>query len=267
MNTIAKVMAEQWKHTDLIVRMSMYEMKSKYNMHYLGMFWQLLNPLTQIGLYWFVFGLGIRGGAPVGDTPFFLWLIAGLVPWLFISPAVLQASNSVYARVNLVSKMKFPVSVLPSIKIMENAVSLFVMLGISIFIFILNGAFSGLYVLQLLYYIVCLYVLLIGLTLLLSTLSTIIRDVQSMLQSIMRMMMFLLPILWNVNSMPDVMVNILKLNPFFYIIEGFRSSLVGGSWFYQDIPYMLYFWSVSFLILFIGCHVHIKFRHKFVDYL
>ena len=267
MNAVAKVLYEQLKHMHLIFRMSMYEIKSKYNMHYLGMVWQLVNPLTQIGLYWFVFGLGIRGGAPVGDTPFFLWLIAGLVPWLFISPTVIQASNSVYSRVTLVSKMKFPVSVLPTIKIMENTYSLVVMLVIAIVLFAVNGVFSGVYLLQLIYYLVCLYVLLFGLTLLLSALTTIVRDVQSMLQSIMRMMMFLLPIVWNVSTLPEVFVNILKLNPFFYIIEGFRSSLAGGSWFYQDIPYMLYFWSVSILILFIGSHVHMKFRHKFVDYL
>lgn len=267
MNLIWQVLKEQWLHIDLIIQLSLFEVKSKYKMHYLGALWQILNPFLQIGIYWLVFGLGIRGGAPVGDTPFHLWLIAGIVPWLFIGPTVTQASNSVYSKVNVVSKMKFPLSVLPSIKIMENAFTLFIMLIITVFIFLVNGVFSGLYLLQLLYYLFCLYVLIFGITLLLSTLTTIIRDIQSMIQSIMRMMLFVLPIVWNVENLPDFMVQILKLNPFFYIIEGFRNSLLGGKWFYHDPIYMMYFWSISLLILLIGSNVHLKLRHKFVDYI
>lgn len=267
MKLVWQVIKQQFLHRDLIYRLSLYEMKSNYKMHYLGAFWQLMNPLLQIGVYWFVFGLGIRGGSPIGDTPFFLWLLAGLVPWLYISPTLTQASNSVYSKVNVVSKMKFPVSVLPSIKIMENTFTFIIMLIITVVIFLFNGVFSGIYLIQLAYYLVCMWVLLFGLTLLFSTLTTIIRDIQSMIQSGMRMMMFTLPIVWNVSNLPDIAVNILKLNPFYYIIEGIRDSLVGGNWFYQDPAYTLYFWSISLLILFIASSVHFKFRHKFVDYI
>lgn len=267
MNVIMQVMKEQLLHRSLIFRLSFYEVKSTYKMHYLGAFWQILSPLFQIGVYWLVFGLGIRGGAPVGDTPFFLWLLAGLVPWLFISPTVIQGSNSVYSKINVVSKMKFPVSILPSITIVVNSFSFIVMLGILIILLLCSGVFPGWYLLQLPYYLVCLYFLLLGMTLLFSTLTTIIRDVQSMIQSIMRLMMYLLPILWNVENLPTIALNILKLNPFFYIIDGFRNSLLGGEWFFQNSAYTLYFWCISLLIMLVGCNIHLKFRHKFVDYI
>ncbi|WP_404329947.1 ABC transporter permease [Mesobacillus maritimus] len=267
MNLVWQVLKEQLQSLNLIFRLGFYEIRSKYKMHYLGALWQILNPLFQIGIYWFIFGIGIRGGSPVGETPFFLWLIVGLVPWLFIAPTLTQGANSVHTKINLVSKMKFPVSVLPSIKIVGNSFSFFIMLFVTTGILLFNGIFSGLYLIQLPYYLVCLYLLLYGLTLLLSTLTMIIRDIQTMLQSIVRMMMFLLPILWNVNSLPAIFLNILKLNPFFYIIEGFRNSLIGGAWFFDDFAYTLYFWIITILILLIGSKVHIKFRHKFVDYI
>jgi teichoic acid transport system permease protein len=267
MNLVWQVLKEQFLHFNLIFRLSFYEVKGRYKMHYLGAFWQLLTPFIQIGIYWFVFGLGIRGGSPVGETPFFLWLIAGLVPWLFISPTVTQSSNSVYSKINLVSKMKFPVSVLPTITIVGNSFSLFIMLILTLAILLLNGVFSGVYLLQLPYYLFCLYILLTGLSLLLSTLTIIIRDIQNMVQSVMRIMMFILPILWNVDRLPKIYVTVLQLNPFFYIIEGFRNSLIGGKWFYHDLSYTFYFWFISLLILFIGSSVHVKFRHKFVDYI
>jgi teichoic acid transport system permease protein len=267
MNLIWQVLKEQILNLNLIFRLGLYEGKSQYKMHYLGAFWQILNPFIQVGIYWFIFGLGIRGGSAVGETPFFLWLIAGIVPWFFISSTTTQGSNSIYSKINLVSKMKFPVSVLPSIKIIGNSISFINMLLITIVIIMFNGKLPGLYLLQIPYYIFSLYFLLFSLTLLLSTLTTIIRDVQQMVQSIMRIMMYALPILWNVESFPKVIVNILQLNPFYYIIEGFRDSLLGGQWFFEDISYTLYFWFISLLILLIGSSVHLKFRHKFVDYI
>ncbi|MGN1401787.1 MAG: ABC transporter permease [Bacillus sp. (in: firmicutes)] len=267
MNLMKQILKEQALNLHLILRLSVYEVKSTYSMHYLGMFWQVLNPFIQICIYWFVFGFGIRGGAPVEGVPFFLWLIAGLVPWLYISPTVTQGANSIYSKVALVSKMNFPVSVLPSVKIVGNGFSFVAMLVIAWLIIISNGLFSGVYLLQLPYYLLCLCVLLFSVTLLLSTLTTIIRDIQSMVQSFMRIQLYLLPILWNVNSLPPVLLACLKLNPFFYIIEGFRNALLGEAWFFEDPWYTSYFWLMTAIILLIGSSVHLKFRHKFVDYM
>ena len=267
MNFTGQVLKEQFLHLNLIFRLSLYEEKGKYTMHYFGALWQILNPFIQIGVYWLIFGLGIRKGSPVDGTPFFLWLIIGLVPWLYISRTIIQASNSIFAKVNLVSKMHFPVSVLPTIRIIGNSISLIPMIIITIGIAFYYGFFSGAYLFQLIYYLICLYFFLFAITLLLATMTTIIRDVQMMVQSIVRLIMFFLPIVWNVHNFPELFVNILKLNPLFYIIEGFRSSILGGQWFFEDISYTIYFWSISLLILTVGSFLHIKFRNKFVDYL
>ncbi len=267
MNFAWQILKEQWLHINLIFRLSLYEEKGKYTMHYFGALWQVINPIIQIMVYWLIFGLGIRKGHPVDGTPFFLWLIIGLVPWLYISKTITQGTNSIYSKVNLVSKMHFPVSVLPTIKIVGNSISLIPMILITIAIALIYGIFSGVYLFQIFYYLICLYFFLFAITLLLSTLTTIIRDIQMMVQSVVRLLMFFLPIVWNVHNFPDTIVNILKLNPLFYIIEGFRYSLLGGHWFFEELPYTIYFWSFSILILTIGSYLHIKFRNKFVDYL
>jgi teichoic acid transport system permease protein len=267
MNLVLQIMKEQIHHINLIFRLSSYDVKSKYRMHYLGAFWQILNPLVQVMIYWFVFGIGLRGGAPVGDTPFFLWLIVGLYPWIFINQTITLGSNSVYSKIQLVAKMKFPVSVLPVTAIVGNLYTFLILMVILILLLLLNGVTPGIYLLQLPYYIVCMFFLLLGITLLLSTVTTIIRDIQNLVQYVMRMMLYVLPILWNVDELPELFVDIFRLNPIFYIIEGFRFSFLGGEWFYQDIAYMLYFWLITFLILLMGSFVHIKFRHKFIDYI
>ena len=69
--------------------------------------------------------------------------------------------------------------------------------------------------------------LLFCITLLTSTISIIIRDFQQILQFIMRMMFFILPLVWDTSKLSNFIETILKLNPFYYIIEGFRDTFLG----------------------------------------
>lgn len=271
--SVNQVLKEQFEHRELILRMSVFETKGQYQIHYLGTFWQFLSPAIQIAIYWFVFST-IRGGAPVDGTPFFLWLIIALVPWFFISPTMIQGSNSVYQKIGLVSKMNFPVSVLPMIRIIGNSFQFFVMLAILFIIALFYGVKPSLYNLQLIYYVICLFAFLYAFTLLSSTISTLIRDYQVALQSLMRMLLYLSPILWNTSLITNMfetagpyIETALKLNPLFYILEGFRDSILGRAWFFEDIIYMGYFWILTFCLLYFGAKIHIKFRGDFMDYL
>ncbi|WP_042143703.1 ABC transporter permease [Paucisalibacillus sp. EB02] len=264
---IFSILKEQFTHVGLIFRLALYDIKSKYQMHYLGVLWQLFNPLVQVGVYWFVFGIGLRNGAPIGNTPYIVYLLLGLVPWFFVSPTIVQGSNSIYSKVNLVSKMKFPVSILPSITIISNAFNFVVMLIILVIILVLYDINSGVYLLQLPYYMFCLLMFVFAFTLLSSTVSVLIRDFQLLIQSLMKMLFFLTPIFWSLDSFPKEFQRIIELNPFTYLINGFRDTFLGTGWFYKDLVYMFYFWSFTLVLLFIGSILHNNFKNKFVDYL
>lgn len=267
MNYIREVLLEQIKNYQLILKMAKYDTKSKYQMHYLGILWQFIMPIIQIGVYWFIFGLGIRERQPIGDIPFITWLIAGIIPWFFISASIVQASNSVYSKINLVSKMKFPVSALPSISIVSNGFNFAIMLVFAQIVLILNGIYPTTMILQLIYYIFATVALVYALSLLFSTLSTIARDFQNALQSAMRLLFFLTPIVWDPSSLPDIAHNLLKLNPFYYLVDGFRQSFLGQGWIFQAKTYGLYFWLLVTTILLVGSYLHVKFRDKFIDYI
>ncbi|MFP3637010.1 Teichoic acid translocation permease TagG, partial [Bacillus sp. SIMBA_033] len=80
MNALVKILKEQFNSFPLIMRLAVYETKSKYQVNYLGILWQFLNPMIQMLAYWFVFGLGIRGGHDMvlgnGDSvPFIVWML------------------------------------------------------------------------------------------------------------------------------------------------------------------------------------------------
>jgi teichoic acid transport system permease protein len=267
MKAVFEILKEQIINLHLILRLAIYNTKSKYQSHHLGAAWNFLNPVLQIGIYWFVFGIGIRGGKPIGEVPFFIWLMVGLIPWLFLSSAIVQGANSIYTKVSLVAKMKFPVSVLPTISIIGNAfgfVFMLIFLIVLLFIYQIN---PGIYMIQLIYYLICVFVFLFAVSLLLSTISTIIRDFQMLISSFIRMGLYLSGVLWDINSLPEIYVNILKLNPLYYLIDGFRKTFLYHEWFFVDWVYMSYFWILTLLILFTGALIHNKFRKQFVDYI
>jgi teichoic acid transport system permease protein len=267
MKAVIEILKEQYLNLHLILRLASYDIKSKYQSHYLGTVWQFLNPALQIFIYWFVFGMGLRDGHPIDGVPFLVWLLVGLIPWFFISPSIIQGSNSVFTRVSMVSKMKFPVSVLPSITIISNAINFIFMLFILLIVLVVYKVNPGLYLIQLPYYIISLFIFLFSVTLFFSTIATIVRDFQIALQSIMRMMLYLTPILWEMDNLPPLILNILKLNPLYYLIDGFRNTLLGQEWFFQDWNYLIYFWATTLLILFLGANIHLRFRKHFVDYI
>ncbi|MCY7945877.1 teichoic acids export ABC transporter permease subunit TagG [Bacillus atrophaeus] len=275
MNALVKILKEQITSFPLILRLAAYETKSKYQMNYLGVLWQFLNPLIQMLAYWFVFGLGIRKGGAMatgaGEVPFIVWMLAGLIPWFFISPTILDGSNSVFKRIKMVAKMNFPISSLPSVAIAANMVSYFIMTAIYVIVLLACGIYPGLHWLQYIYYFICMIAFLFAFSLFNSTISVLIRDYQFLLQAVTRLLFFLLPIFWDISDKlgtnhPELLP-IVKLNPLFYIIDGFRNSFLDGQWFFHDIKYMLYFWLFTLLLLTVGSILHMKFRDKFVDFL
>ncbi|AGN38139.1 teichoic acids export ABC transporter permease subunit TagG [Bacillus paralicheniformis] len=275
MKALIRVLKEQFLSLPLIIRLAAYETKSKYQMNYLGVLWQFLNPLIQMLAYWFVFGIGIRKSSEmvtgVGEVPFIIWMLAGLIPWFFISPTILDGSNSVYKRINMVAKMNFPISSLPSVAIAANLFSYFVMMAIYVMVLLGFGIYPNLQWLEYIYYLFCMIVFMFAFSLFNSTISVLVRDYQFLLQSVTRLLFFLLPIFWDISTQlgdkHPALLNVIKLNPLFYIIDGFRNSFLGGSWFFEDATYMLYFWLFTFLLLLVGSILHMKFRDKFVDFL
>jgi len=268
--SIRQIFNEQIEHRNLIMRMARFEIRGTYQIHYLGSLWQFISPLIQIAIYFTVFGIGLRGGSAIDDNiPFLPWLLLGLIPWFFIAPTMIQGSNSIYQKLNVVSKMNFPVSVLPTIRIIGNSFQFIVMLGILFVMLLVYKIFPTVYILQLPYYLLCLYLFLFSFSILSSTIATLIRDYQVLLQSLMRMLLYLSPILWNPagERVPDWLGGILKLNPFYYIIEGIRDSFLGGTWFFENGIYTLYFWVFTLIILYFGTIIHFRFRKNFVDYL
>ena len=273
MKSVITVIKEQIEHFYLVRRLSLYELKSQNKNNYLGMAWEIINPSIQILIYWFVFGT-LRERAPVEvggmEVPFITWLIAGFFLWIFFYQSTIEGSKSIYTRLRMLSKMNFPMSVIPNIAIFSKFYIHLFMLVITIIIFQLSGYFVGIYYLQLIYFIFAAFCLIFAISLITSTLSTIIRDVHMFLNSTLRMLLYLSGVLWPITLLSDfpIIMSIMKLNPLFYLIEGYRAAFFGTGWYFiAHWQYSLYFWGLVIVLFLFGSMLHVKFRRHFIDYL
>lgn len=273
MKSAIKVLKEQVENFYLIRRLSLYELKMQNKNNYLGMAWEIINPTIQVMIYWFVFGT-IRNRAPIEvsgeEIPFFTWLLAGFFLWIFFYQSVIQGSKSIYTRLRMLSKMNFPMSVIPNFVIFSKFYIHIIMVAITIIIFQFQGFFVNIYYLQFIYFIIASFCLIFSISLITSTLSTIIRDVHMLLNSTLRMMLYLSGVLWPITLLADfpLIMNLMKLNPLFYLIEGYRASFFGTGWYFiEHWQYSLYFWLLILVLFLFGSMLHVKFRRHFIDYL
>jgi len=267
------VLKEQLDNFYLIRRLSLYELKSTNKNNYLGMAWEILNPSIQIAIYWFVFGT-LRGRDPVSvggmEVPFFSWLLPAFFLWIFFYQSTIQGSKSIYTRLRMLSKMNFPMSVIPSYVIFSKLYVHLIMLSIAIIILQFSGFFINPYYLQLFYFVVASLCFIFAISLITSTLSTIIRDVHMLLNSTLRMLLYLSGVLWPITLLDDwpLIMNLMKLNPLYYLIEGYRHALFGIDWYFiTHWQYSLYFWGLVIVLFLFGSMLHVRFRRHFIDYL
>lgn len=267
MKKVISIIREQFENLPIIFRVSKYEDRATYQSHYLGIAWEFLNPMIQIGIYYLVFGVALHAGQQIDGVNYFAWMMVGIAPWLFINASVLGMSRSVYEKVGLVAKMKFPVSVLPTIRMISQMTAYWVMFGFSIIVLLLSGVTPTIYWLQYIYYFFCMIAFLFAFGIFNSTISILARDYYIALQSIMRMLFYMSGILFNLNSgsFPKVFVRILQINPFNYLVAGFRESFMSEGWFFDHPTQLLLFWSITLMFLLVGSHLHYKFRAHFVD--
>ncbi|MGK9250897.1 ABC transporter permease [Paenibacillus sp. D9] len=263
MNIVAK---EHFKNRYMIVRIALFQLKSTYMSNRLGLLWVLLNPLSQLAVYWVVFGLGIRGGASVEGVPFVLWLSCGLVPWLFIGSGIVQGANSVSSQLGHVSKMKFPLSVLPSITILTQLISHLIMLVMVLIAVVIKYGFFGLSYLGIVYYLIASLSLLSALALFTSTVSAFVRDFRFVIGAVTRALFFITPIMWTVNAKtPELLKKVIHYNPVTYLVDGYRNAMLFNQ-FYIATAYTAGFW-LGVAVLFVwGAFIHVRFRKHFMDY-
>lgn len=248
----------------LLIDLSQKDVKRRFSGTYFGMIWGIVQPLLTIIVYWFVFQFGFRSG-DVGEIPFVLWFICGIVIWLYIAEAFSCASYSFLEYSYLIQKVKFNINILPLVKILSSLYIHILFLAIAIAVCACFGFYPGLKLLQILYYMFAAVMLVYALSLITSSIMVFFRDLNQVISIVLLIGMWGTPIAWSMEMFLPQTQQMLKLNPFYYLVEGYRDAILGRQWFWERPLLGAYFWALTMLVFFIGIAVYTRLKPHFAD--
>lgn len=265
------VLHENFTNLFRIYSIAKYELLADMRDSKLGLFWNFAHPLIQVLTYWFAFGIVFnkKDVTLYGVTvPYIFWMLGGMVVWFFISPCITNGCNAVFSKVNVITKMKFPVSILPATVVMKELFNHLCLMIILVIIYICGGYFPNAYWLELIYYMFCAIVFSISLSMTTSVLNMLARDTRKMVLAFMRLLLYLTPILWSLDQLknaPAIARLIMKVNPIYYVVQGYRDCFFyhNGILFYHNS--MIAFWVITLVLFVFGSCMMYKFKHKFID--
>jgi ABC-type polysaccharide/polyol phosphate export permease len=221
-----------FQRRSLLVVMTARELKARYRGSVLGFFWSLVNPLLLLGVYTFVFSLVFQPRAP-GATPYPLFLVTGLFPWIWVSTSLLEGTVSLTANSGLIRRSVFPVELLPLIPVCSNLVNFVLSLPIIALGLALGRArgfeVGGPAFLLLPLVVVVQLPLVAGLSLGLAALAAHFKDVRDIVNNVLTLGFFLTPILYSLDAVPFAPLRwLVRANPFSPFVVAYQDTLFRG---------------------------------------
>ena len=200
--------------------------------------------------------------------PFFLWLIAGVVPWFYMSDMLTVGTDTIRKYSYLVTKMKFPVSTIPTFVSISKFIVHLILMGIVILIFILMGYPPTIYLLQMPFYMLLMFIFFTIWSLFASLLSSMSKDFGNLVKAMVTAVFWLSGILWNPETITIGWVKkILMINPVTYLTTGFRNCFINQVWFWEQPKRLLYFGIVTAIMLILTIWTYKKLRKEIPDVL
>lgn len=262
------------KSRKLVWNLAKNDIRKKFAGSYFGVIWAFVQPVITVLLYWFVFEKGLNSKATDLRTgieiPFVLWLMAGLVPWFYFQEAMNGGTGVLVEYSYLVKKVVFQIDILPVVKMISALFTHLFFVVFAILIFACMGYYPNPYMLQVIYYSFCMILFTTGLVYATSAVTVFFRDMKEVVAIVLQIGMWVTPIMWNFESMvqiPGWAVTILKLNPMYYIVSGYRDALINQIGFWEYPGLTLYFWVVTAALLLLGTAVFKRLRPHFADVL
>ncbi len=248
-----------YRYRSLIWSLVVRELKARYRGSMLGFFWSFLNPLLLISVYTVVFSVYLR----FNMENYVVHLMSGLLPWIWFSSSLLEASGSILAGGSLIKKILFPAEVLPLVVVISNAINFLLSLPILlVFVFFFDIPI-GLSILSLPLVMLIQFVFMAGLAFMLSALCVRYRDIQHLLGNFLTLWFFATPIIYPLKQIPEKFQFTVRLNPVAPLIFAYQDIF-----YYNRLPSASQLSVVAVMALIVytmGSMVFDKFRGTFAE--
>jgi ABC-type polysaccharide/polyol phosphate export permease len=234
---------------ELLVDLTWRDLRARYKGSALGFAWHFVMPVTQLVVFWILFGVlfGVRPRTGTGEQAYAIFLFVGLLPWTFFASSLQSGAAAIVANAAIVKKVRLPLQLLPASAVLSALVNFVLSLVVLFAVLAVFGPrhVEGVIWLPLLALIQTAMGL--GLAYLLAALNVFFRDVQHILAVLLTAWYFLTPVLFPVAIAADRPRELFLLyaNPMTAVIVGYQRALLDG-----EAPEPLGLaWSAAFALL------------------
>ena len=258
MTTLAEYAASR----ELLGNLTQRELRGKYKRSALGWAWSLINPLALALIFTFVFGVvfqsrleAVGNSTLEGITAYPLFLLAGLLPWAFLSNGITGSIGAQVSNANLVKKVYFPREILIGANVFSWVVSLFIELSVLGVALLLFGNVWLQFIPLILLVIALQTIFVIGIGMLLAILNVYFRDVQHFVGIGLQLWFYATPVIYPITLLADNLsersvlginaLTLYKMNPMTPFIEMYHDMFFYLQW--PDWKYLVYaaFWAFA----------------------
>ncbi|MFO6423845.1 ABC transporter permease [Motilimonas sp. KMU-193] len=256
-------------HRRLIWAMAKREIAAKYKGSVLGVFWTFLNPLFMLAIYTFVFKyiFKARWSVPEGsaEVDFATLLFAGLLLHGWLAEVFARSVSLITGNVNLVTKIQFPLEILPWINLVSSGIQLLIGIGVLFIFMLFNQIPLQPQLLLVPILLLPLAIFLLGASWLIAALGVFIRDIEQFMMSFITVLLFTSTIFFSLENAPALIQPILQFNPLTVPVEAFRNAAIFGTFDNWGIWGIYFASSVLFMLL--GFAVFKRLKPVFSDIL
>lgn len=217
----------------------------------LGWAWAVVKPLMTLFVFWFGFTVGLRHGKPVNGYPYFLWLVAGFTPWFYMRDMIQGGAECIRKYRYLVTKIKFPISIIPTFTSLSHMVIHLFLLAIAIVGFWIMGFAPDKYLLQIPFYMLLMFAFYEIWALFAGMMAAISKDFLNLVKATVQALFWLSGVIYNVDVIENPAIRTaLKFNPITVISSGYRKSFIYKQWFWEDKVELIGY-ATTFLVFFL----------------
>lgn len=268
MSTLKIILKEHIDWKGQILLLAKADIIKTYSGAALGWAWAIVKPVITVFVFWFAFTYGLRHGGGVNGYSFVLWMMPGFVAWFYMSDMLSQGTSCIRKYGYLVTKMKFPVSTIPTfVSLAKLAIHLGLLAFVAI-IFILAGHFPDIYWLQVFVYMFFMFMFWVFWGLFASMLGAMSKDFVNFIKSITTAVFWCSGILWDVNTI-DVpwLQKALYFNPVTYLATGYRNCFIYKVWFWEEPLQLSIFIGMAIVMLILAVWSYKKLIREIPDVL
>lgn len=266
--TIVTIVRDHIDYRKQIFKLAGSDLRRTYRASALGWSWAIIKPLVTIFVYWFAFAIGLRRGGDIEGYPFVLWLISGIVPWFYMSEMLMLGTECILRNRYLVTKMKYPVSTIPTFTSISKFSVHLILMMITILIFVITGNELTIYLVQLPFYMLCNFLFFTGWAMFAAPIAAISTDFSNLVKSFVTAVFWLSGVLFQVDTMHKGLAHkLLMLNPVTFLCNGYRNCFIYHTWFFDQPKRLLYFAVWLIVIYALGIWSYRRTRSEMADVL